>query len=127
MRLGARLNEAQTCGMPLTSVAGGLRKLGSKPASPESCGPGSVNALGLVTLTAPSGGRSGLPRPPAARAAVVSAANPPAASIARRETFVLIIFPVISAKASKGCFRVSCMTRDYQFDPLSHNPQKVVS
>jgi hypothetical protein len=65
--------------------------------------------------------------PPAARAAVVSAANPPAANIARRESFVFVIFLVISTKASKGRFRVSFMTRDYQFDPLSHNPQKVVS
>ena len=118
MRLGARLNEAQNCGMPLTSVAGGLRKLGSWPASPGSCGPGSVNALGLVTLTAPSGGRSGLPKPPAARAAAVRAANPPAASIARRERFALIISLVISTHASKGCFGVSFMTRDYQFHSL---------
>src|ERR1700757_1333717 len=113
MRLGARLNEAQTCGMPLTSVAGGVRKLGSKPASPESCGPGSVNALGLVTLTAPSGGRSGFPKPPAARAAAVSAANPPVASIARRESFALIISLVLSTNASKGCFCGSFMTRAY--------------
>jgi hypothetical protein len=115
---GRKVDEAQNCGMPLTSVAGGLRKLGSWPASPGSCGPGSVNALGLVTLTAPSGGRSGLPKPLAARAAAVRAANPPAASIARRERFALIISLVISTHASKDCFGVSFMTRDYQFHSL---------
>src|ERR1700757_2469029 len=115
MRLGTRLNDAQNCGMPLTSVAGGLRKVGSKPARPGSCGPGSVNALGLVTLTAPSAGRSGLPKPPAARAAAVNVANPPAASIVRRERFALIILLKASAKASKGCFWGSFIARDYQF------------
>src|SRR6202030_2952431 len=123
MRLGARLNEAQNCGMPLTSVAGGLRKLGSWPASPGSCGPGSVNALGLVTLTAPSGGRSGLPKPLAARAAAVRAADPPAANIARRERFALIISLVISTHGSTGCFGVSFMTWTIN-SILSHNPQK---
>ena len=75
-----------------------------------SCGPGSVNASGLVTLTAPSGGRSGLPKPTAARAAAVRAANPPAASIARRERFGLIISLMISTHASNGCFGDSFMT-----------------
>src|SRR6516165_6486694 len=109
MRLGTRLNDVQNCGMPLTSVAGGLRKLGSLLARPGFCGPGSVSAFGLVTLTAPSGGRSGLPKPPAARAAAVSAANPPAASIVRRERFALIISLVISTRVSKGCFWGFCM------------------
>src|SRR5271166_2176953 len=126
MRLGARLNEAQNCGMPLTSVAGGLRKLGSWPASPGSCGPGSVNALGLVTLTAPSGGRSGLPKTPAAWAAAVIAANPPAASIARRERFAVIISLVLSTNASKRCFWVSFMTRDYRFHFLTQSSKTMM-
>src|SRR5271166_6224896 len=126
IRLGARLNEAQNCGMPLTSVAGGLRKLGSWPASPGSCGPGSVNALGLVTLTAPSGGRSGLPKTPAAWAAVVIAANPPAASIARRERFAVIISLVLSTNSSKRCFWVSFMTRDYRFRFLTQSSKIIL-
>src|ERR1700741_1157095 len=99
MRLGTRLNDAQNSGMPLAAVGGGWRKVGSNPARPASCGPGSVNALGLVTLTAPSAGRSGLPKPPAARAAAVSVAKPPAASIVRRERVALIMLLTISAKA----------------------------
>src|ERR1700751_2221364 len=98
--------------MPLTSVAGGLRKAGSKLARPGSCGPGSVNALGLVTLTAPSAGMSGLPKPPAARAAAVSVANPPAASIVRRERFALIMLLTVSIK---DCFWGGFISRDYQF------------
>src|ERR1700756_3257814 len=78
----------------------------------SSCGPGSVNALGLVTLTAPSAGMSGLPKPPAARAAAVSVANPPAASIVRRERFALIMLLTIS---TKDCFWGGFMSRDYQF------------
>src|ERR1700756_3616886 len=78
----------------------------------SSCGPGSVNALGLVTLTAPSAGRSGLPKPPAARAAAVSVANPPAARMVRRERFALIMLLTVSIK---DCFRVGFMARDYQF------------
>src|ERR1700730_13986258 len=61
MRLGARLKEDQNCGIPLTSVAGGLRKDGMLLASAGSCGPGSASARLLVTFIAPSGGRSGLP------------------------------------------------------------------
>src|SRR6476660_7056708 len=81
MRFGARLNEDQNGGIPLTSVAGGLRNDGSFPARPRSCGPGSANALGLVTLTAPSAGSSGLPNV-AARAVVADNAMP-AAVVAR--------------------------------------------
>src|ERR1700744_6322386 len=98
--------------MPFTSVAGGLRKVGSKPGRPGSCGPESVNALGFVTLTAPSAGRSGLPKPPAARAAAVSVAKPPAASIVRRERFALIMLLTISIK---GCCWGGFIARDYQF------------
>src|ERR1700751_769642 len=120
MRLGIRLKDAQNCGMPLTSVAGGLRKLGSKPARPGSCVPGSVKALGLVPLTAPSAGRSGLPKPPAARAAAVSVANPPAARIVRRERFALIMLFTIS---TKDCFRGGFIARDYQFHGFPQCPR----
>jgi hypothetical protein len=56
IRFDARLNDDQNCGMPFTSVAGALRNDGSLIARDGSCGPGSVSALGLVTLTAPSAG-----------------------------------------------------------------------
>src|SRR6185295_18792887 len=87
IRLGARLNDAQYCGMPLTSVGGGLRKAGSLLARFGSCGPGSLSAFGLTTLTAPSGGSSGLPNE-AASAADAAATTAPvalAASKLRRE------------------------------------------
>ena len=74
MRRGARLNEAQNCGMLPTSVGGGSRNVGMVLASAGSCGPGIVNASGLVTLTAPSGGRSGFPNE-AARATVAATAT----------------------------------------------------
>src|SRR6185437_9958789 len=82
IRLGARLNDAQYCGMPLTSVGGGLRKAGMLLARSGFCGPGSVSALGLTTLTAPSGGSSGLPKDAASAADVATTAAPvaPAAS-----------------------------------------------
>jgi hypothetical protein len=88
MRRGARLNEAQNCGMLPTSVGGGSRNVGIVLASAGSCGPGIVNPSGLVTLTAPSGGRSGLPNE-AARATVAAAATLPAAedaSTVRRDS-----------------------------------------
>src|SRR3984957_17292870 len=90
IRLGARLNDVQNCGMPLTSVAGGLRKAGWLPAKPGSWGPGSVSALGLVTLTAPSAGSSGLPNVAAfaADAVVTTAPAALAASSLRREKSV---------------------------------------
>ena len=57
-----------------------------------------------------SAGRSGLPKPPAARAAAVSVANPPAANIVRRERFSFIISLAISTKAAKGCVWGSFIT-----------------
>src|SRR5580692_2389105 len=92
MRFGARLNEAQYWGMPLTSVAGGSRKAGSFPARPRSCGPGSDSAFGLVTLTAPSAGSSGLPKV-AARAVAPDNAMPAAAAVRmlRLESIALLL------------------------------------
>ena len=93
MRRGAKLNEAQNTGMLPTSVGGGSRKAGIVSASPVSCGPGIVSVLGLVTLTAPCGGRSGLPKL-AARTTVAPIAAPPAAvaaSTPRRDSSFMII------------------------------------
>src|ERR1700757_1690128 len=83
IRFGARLNDDQNCGIPLTSVAGGLRNDGSLFARDGSCGPGSTSALGLVTLTVPSAGSSGLPNE-AARAAVADVMMAPAAPAASK-------------------------------------------
>ena len=87
IRLGARLNDAQYCGMPLTSVGGGLRNAGWLLARFGSCGPGSLSAFGLTTLTAPSAGSSGLPKnaTSAADAAATAAPVAPAASRLRRK------------------------------------------
>src|SRR5690242_17567471 len=87
IRFGDRLNDAQNRGMPLTSVAGGLRHAGSLPARLGSCGPGSLSAFEFVTLTAPSAGWSGLPNDAAfaAEAAATTAPAPPTASKLRRE------------------------------------------
>jgi hypothetical protein len=86
MRFGERLNDAQNCGMPPTSVGGGLRNAGMFLASAGSCGPGSTSALGLVTLTAPCDGSSGFPNDAAfatVAAAAAAVATPPAAVAAR--------------------------------------------
>src|SRR5271167_3201187 len=84
MRFDARLNEVQNCGMPPTSVAGGLRNDGMLLASAGSCGPRSTSASGLVTLMAPCGGSSGFPNVAAcARVAAAAVAAPPAAAVVR--------------------------------------------
>src|SRR3954447_22899795 len=62
MRLGALLNEAQSIGKPPTSVAGGVCAEGNCLPSSGFCGPGSVRLPGLLALTAPCGGSSGLPK-----------------------------------------------------------------
>src|SRR5258706_4476677 len=88
MRLCARLNDAQNIGMPLTSVGGGLPAAGIWRARVGFWGPGSASALGLVTLTAPSGGRSGLPSCAALAAAEIAVVAPTivvAAKMLRRE------------------------------------------
>src|SRR5260370_30725692 len=76
------LNEFQTIGIPPTSVDGGLRKDGRLLASAGFWGPGSVRLWGLVALTAPCGGRSGLPNDSAPLAVAARAATPPAAPAA---------------------------------------------
>src|ERR1700722_6142521 len=82
MRLGARLNDAQNSGMLPTSVEGGLRNDGIVLASAGSWGPGIESASGFVTLTAPCGGKSGLPND-AARATAAAADAPAIPELAR--------------------------------------------
>src|SRR5258706_16277192 len=56
IRLGARLNEAQYCGMPLTSVAGGVGKAGSLSVRVGSWRPGAVETFWGVDRSAPPSG-----------------------------------------------------------------------
>jgi hypothetical protein len=71
--------------MSLTSVAGGDDAAGNWSAIAGLCGPGSVRLAGFFALTAPCGGRSGLPneaaRAPAER--TDAAAIPPAPAPSR--------------------------------------------
>src|SRR5271156_4059755 len=82
-RRGAMLNDDQNCGMPPTSVAGGLMKEGRLSAIAGFCGPGSEIAA-AVAFTAPCGGKSGLPNTaPAACAAAAVIITPPVAPVAK--------------------------------------------
>src|SRR5882757_5485971 len=75
MRFGALLNEAQSIGMPPTSVAGGNCAEGNWLPIASLCGPGSLRLPGPLALIAPSGGWSGLPK----EAACAAPATAPAA------------------------------------------------
>src|SRR5258705_10220903 len=88
-RFGALLKDAQSIGMPPTSVAGGNCAEGNWLPMARLCGPGSARLPGPLALTAPCGGRSGLPKE-AARAAVAVMTAPAAdtASISRLENMV---------------------------------------
>ncbi len=94
MRRGARLNEDQNCGELPTSVGGGVRKEGSVPASAGSLGPWMASVAGSVTLAAPCGGWSGLPKV-AAVAAVTAMAAPPVAVVARMWRRESALHPVL--------------------------------
>src|ERR1700722_3320468 len=85
-RFGALLNEAQSIGIPPTSVAGGNCAEGNCLLSASFCGPGSARFPGALALIAPCGGWSGLPKE-AARAAFAVTIAPAAetASISRLE------------------------------------------
>src|ERR1700758_886943 len=85
-RLGALLNEAQSIGIPPTSVAGGNCAEGNCLPSASLCGPGSTRLPGPLALMAPCGGWYGLPKE-AARAALAVTIAPAAetASISRLE------------------------------------------
>src|SRR5690349_8623718 len=85
MRLEALLNDAQFCGRPPTSVAGGDTASGNWPAIAGFCGPGSLRLRGFwAALIAPWGGRSGLPKVCALTLAAAPASKPPAADAASR-------------------------------------------
>src|SRR5262245_22805649 len=99
MRLGALLKEAQSVGRPPTSVAGGVRAKGNCLARAGFCGPGSVRLPGVLALTAPCGGSSGLPNV-AACAAEPAMATPAAdkANTSRREN--MLVAPEIYRRPS---------------------------
>src|ERR1700681_1890242 len=94
-RFGALLNEAQSIGMPPTSVAGGDCAEGDCLASASLCGPGSLRLPGHLALMAPCGGRSGLPNE-AARAApaVMTAPAAETASISLLENMISFLFKI---------------------------------
>src|ERR1700733_8596532 len=72
-RFGALLNEAQSIGLPPTSVGGGSCADGNRSARASLCGPGSFRFPGPLALMAPWGGRSGLPKEAACAALAVTA------------------------------------------------------
>src|SRR6267378_6584961 len=82
IRRDAVLKDAQICGMPPTSVAGGENADGNWSLIAGSCGRGSVALAGFLALIAPCGGSSGLPKEPAFAADTVIAA--PMADAANR-------------------------------------------
>src|ERR1700730_727125 len=88
-RFGALLKEAQSIGMPPTSVAGGNCAEGNCLASASLCGPGSLRFPGPLALIAPCGGWAGLPND-AARAALAVMTAPAAdtVSISRLENMM---------------------------------------
>src|SRR6266851_6978527 len=105
IRFGALLNDAQNCGMSLTSVAGGDDAAGNRSASAALCGPGSVKLAGFFALTAPCGGSSGLPneaaRAPAER--TDAAASPPAPAAAVPSRPRLVTSTMTKQQSPKGC------------------------
>src|SRR5271163_2666750 len=91
-RFGALLNEAQSIGMPPTSVAGGNCAEGNCLTIGSLCGPGSRRFPGPLALMAPCGGRSGLPKE-AARAvpAVITAPAADTTSMSRLENMLPLL------------------------------------
>src|SRR4030081_3958478 len=98
MRFGALLKDAQSIGMPPTSVAGGNCAEGNSLPIASLCGPGSLRFPGALPLIAPCGGRSGLPNE-AARAAlaVITAPAADTASTSRLENIVVAPLKLIHA------------------------------
>jgi hypothetical protein len=89
IRFGALLNEAQSMGMPPTSVAGGDCAEGNWLPMARLCGPGSVRLPGLLALIAPCDGWSGLPKEAALAAlAVITAPAADTASTSRLEDMI---------------------------------------
>src|SRR5258708_28897202 len=98
MRFDALLNVAQGSGMLPTSVAGGDCGEGNWPAIAGFCGPGSVMLAGLsLALTAPCGGRSGLPKDWACACTAAAASGPPAGTARRlrRDMGFITISPAL--------------------------------
>src|SRR6267142_2808217 len=85
MRFGALLNDAQSIGMPPTSVAGGNCADGNWLPRVGFCGPGSLRFPGPIALMAPCGGKSGFPKEAARAAVAVMAPTADTASTSRRE------------------------------------------
>src|SRR6201993_5360584 len=91
-RFGALLNEAQSIGMPPTSVAGGNCAEGNCLARASLCGPGSLRLPGPLALMAPCGGRSGFPNEaPLAALAVTTAPAADTASTSRLENMIPLL------------------------------------
>src|SRR6266513_4702001 len=91
----ALLNEAQSIGMPPTSVAGGNCAEGNWFPIASLCGPGSLRFPGALPLMAPCGGWSGLPKE-AARAApaVITAPAADTANISRLENMLPLLLEI---------------------------------
>src|SRR5919204_1986923 len=95
MRFGALLKEAQSIGMPPTSVAGGGFAEGNWLPIASLCGPGSLRFPGALALIAPCGGSSGLPKEAACAAfAVITAPAADTASISRLENILPPLFKI---------------------------------
>src|SRR4051794_15906192 len=91
-RFGALLKEAQSIGMPPTSVAGGNCADGNWLPIASFCGPGSFKFPGPFALTAPCGGWSGLPKEAACAAlAVITAPAADTANISRLENMLPLL------------------------------------
>src|ERR1700730_8309927 len=91
-RFGALLNDAQSIGMPPTSVAGGNCADGNWLPRASLCGPGSLRFPGALALIAPCGGRSGLPKEAACAAlAVITAPAADTASISRLQNLLPLL------------------------------------
>src|SRR5712675_1257555 len=84
-RFGALLKEAQSIGMPPTSVAGGNCAEGNWLPMASLCGPGSLRLPGALALTAPCAGWSGLPKEAACAVLAVITAPADTASTSRLE------------------------------------------
>src|SRR5882724_8663232 len=94
-RFGALLKDAQSIGMPPTSVAGGDCADGNCLPIASLCGPGSLRLPGALALTAPCGGWSGLPKEAACAAlAVITAPAADTANISRLENMLPLLFKI---------------------------------
>src|ERR1700733_2486948 len=100
-RFGALLKEAQSIGMPPTSVAGGNCAEGNWSPMARFCGPGSAKFPGPLALMAPCAGWSGLPNE-AARAALAVITAPAADTVSIFRLENMIVSPVANQTAAAG-------------------------